>query len=95
MSIYAFFFKPEEFAEEMESGVVLNHTSDSEVHYREKDGFLLPYIRVNLRKAHDAVNRITVAPQNHVDLAKEGMQMYARQLGYSAEVCLSKINLRY
>ena len=50
---------------------------------------------MNLRKAHDAVNRITVAPQNHVDLAKEGMQMYARQLGYSAEVCLSKINLRY
>lgn len=95
MSIYAVFFKQEEFAAEKEYRVVLKETSDSEVHYREKDGFLLPYIRVNLRKAHDAVNRITVAPQNHVDLAKEGMQMYARQLGYSAEVCLSKINLRY
>ena len=95
ISIYAVFFKQEEFSAEKEYRVVLKETDESEVRYREKDGFLLPYIRVNIRKAHDAVNRITVAPQNHIDLAREGMQLYARQLGYSAEVRLSKINLRY
>ena len=95
ISIYAVFFKQEEFSAEKEYRVVLKETDESEVRYREKDGFLLPYIRVNIRKAHDAVNRITVAPQNHIDLAREGMQLYARQLGYRAEVRLSKINLRY
>ncbi len=95
ISIYAVFFKQEEFSAEKEYRVVLKETSDSEVLFREKDGFLLPYIRIPLRKAHEAVNRITVAPQNHIDLAKEGMQLYAKQLGYSAEVCLSRINLRY
>lgn len=95
ISIYAVFFKQEEFASEKEYRVVLKETDESEVLYREKDGFLLPYIKIHLKKAHDAVNRITVAPQNHTDLAREGMQLYAKHLGYSAEVRLSRINLRY
>lgn len=95
VSIYAVFFKQEEFAAEKEYRVVLRETDESKVCFREKDGFLLPYIPIALKKAQSAVNKITVAPQNHVDLAKEGMQLYARNLGYNADVCLSRINLRY
>ena len=74
---------------------MFKENDEREIHYREKDGLLLPYIKIELKNACSAVNKITVAPQNHVDLAKEGMEMYARQLGYDAQVCLSKIKLRY
>lgn len=95
VSIYSVFFKQEEFAAEKEYRVVFKENDEREIRYREKNGFLLPYITIGLRNACSAVNKITVAPQNHVDLAKEGMEMYARQLGYDAQVCFSKIKLRY
>lgn len=95
VSIYSVFFKQEEFASEKEYRVVFKENDEKEIRYREKDGFLLPYITIGLRNACSDVNKITVAPQNHVDLAKEGMEMYARQMGYDAQVSLSKIKLRY
>ena len=67
------------------------------VKYREKDGCLLPYITVRLKNERKRVplRSITVAPKNHVDLAREGMRQYLRQLGYDVEVHLSNIKLRY
>lgn len=64
--------------------------------FRVKDGFLLPYL--SIRVADETilpVRKITVAPKNHVDLARKGMLLYTRSLGYDTEVVLSNLKLRY
>lgn len=95
--IYALFFKQEEFAAEKEYRMVFKARDEKEILYREKDGFLLPYIIVPLKDKIQNIplKSITVAPKNHVDLAKEGMRQYLKHLGYDVDVCLSKIKLRY
>ena len=95
LTIYALFFKQEEFAAEKEYRMVFKSHTKHEILYREKDGFLLPYITVRLEKKNIPLRSITVAPKNHVDLAKEGMKQYSKHLGYDVEVHLSKIKLRY
>lgn len=82
---------------EREYRIIFKGYSQKEVLFREKEGFLQPYIRVDLmgKKNRLPIQSITVAPKNHVDLAKEGMRQYLKHMGYDVEVRLSRIKLRY
>lgn len=96
LGVYALFFKQEEFQAEREYRCVFRPKSPEEVKFRVKDGFLLPYL--SIRVADETilpVRKITVAPKNHVDLARKGMLLYTRSLGYDTEVVLSNLKLRY
>ncbi len=95
VSVYALFFKQEEFAAEQEYRLVFKEKDPQEILFREKDGFLMPYITVGLGEGSRLIRQITVAPKNHVDLARAGMKMFAEHYGYEVEVCLSRIQLRY
>lgn len=95
MGIYSLFFKQEEFAAEQEYRIVFREKNPQKILFREKDGFLMPYITVNVKDKRRFIKKITVAPKNHVDLAKAGMEIFAAHCGYEVNVCLSKINLRY
>ena len=57
--------------------------------------FISPLITVGLGEGSRLIRQITVAPKNHVDLARAGMKMFAEHYGYEVEVCLSRIQLRY
>lgn len=96
LNIYAMFFKQEEFQAEKEYRVVFRNPDKRKIRFREKDGFLLPYIEVNIA-GEDLLpaKKITVAPKNHVDLARKGMQQYIELLGYHLPVELSNLKLRY
>lgn len=96
LNAYALFFKQEEFAPEKEYRIVFRNPYKENIRYREKEGFLLPYIVIDLsRQKHLPVSLITVAPKNHVDLAKKGMVQYLAQMGYDVPVRLSRLKLRY
>ncbi len=97
LSVYALFFKQEEFSAEKEYRLAFREQEETEVLFREKDGFLLPYIWVDVTggKKKFPIRSITVAPKNHVDLAREGMKLYVEKMGYDVDVQLSNIKLRY
>lgn len=96
LGVYALFFKQEEFQAEREYRCVFRPESPEEVHFRCKEGFLLPYMIISVSdKKVLPVRKITVAPKNHVDLARKGMLLYTRSLGYDTEVSLSHLKLRY
>ncbi|HCW23255.1 MAG TPA: hypothetical protein DGX96_06290, partial [Lachnospiraceae bacterium] len=59
--------------------------------------FLLPYLEISVtgRDGKIPVKAITVAPKNHVDLARKGMLQYTQAMGYDVPVELSKLKLRY
>ncbi len=93
--VYAMFFKHEGFAEEQEYRFVFKKRKDTIVHFRAKDGFMLPYIEIPLSEKYLPIEEIMVAPQNHIDLAKSGMEYMLHTKGYAANVSLSNIKLRY
>lgn len=93
--VYAMFFKNEGFAEEQEYRFIFKKQKDTTVYFRPKDGFMLPYIEIPLSDRMLPIEEIMVAPQNHIDLAKSGMEYMLRAKGYTAEVALSNIKLRY
>ncbi|MBP3470242.1 MAG: hypothetical protein J6K26_12100, partial [Lachnospiraceae bacterium] len=67
----------------------------TEVNFREKDGFMIPFIKIQLSEENLPVKEIMVAPQNHIDLAKKGMEYMMKSKGYRVPVHLSDIKLRY
>ena len=92
---YALFFKQPEYASEKEYRFVFREP-ESKVHFREQNGFLLPYIVLNCPVDERLpVRSVTVAPKNHTDLARRGMEYYLRSLGYEVPVKLSRLKLRY
>ncbi len=93
--VYAMFFKHEGFAEEQEYRFIFKKRKDTAVYFRPKDGFMLPYIEIPLSDRNLPIEEIMVAPQNHIDLAKNGMEYMLRTKGYTAKVALSNIKLRY
>lgn len=93
LNTYALFFKQEEFAAEKEYRIVFRNPHKQKILFREKEGFLLPYIEIQLDTL--PIDCVTVAPKNHVDLAKKGMTQYLESLGYDVDVNLSKLKLRY
>ncbi|MCI8710125.1 MAG: DUF2971 domain-containing protein [Dorea sp.] len=93
--VYAMFFKYGGFAEEQEYRFVFKKQKDTKVYFRAKDGFMLPYIEILLSEKNLPVEEIVIAPQNHIDLAKSGMEYMLHTKGYKAEVSLSSIKLRY
>lgn len=93
--VYAMFFKYGGFAEEQEYRFVFKKQKDTRVYFRAKDGFMLPYIEIPLSEKNLPVEEIVIAPQNHIDLAKSGMEYMLHTKGYRAEVSLSSIKLRY
>ncbi len=95
VQVYAMFLKNEAFAEEQEYRFIFKKQKNTEVCFREKDGFMLPYIEIPLSDKSLPIEEIMVAPQNHIDLAKSGMEYMLRTKGYKAEVSLSNIKLRY
>ncbi|MCH4038639.1 MAG: DUF2971 domain-containing protein [Lachnospiraceae bacterium] len=96
LNIYAMFFKQAEFAPENEYRVAFRNPDRRRICFREKDGFLLPYIEIDLSGSGCLpVMRVTVAPKNHVDLAKKGMVQYLAHMNIKAEVALSELKLRY
>ena len=92
---YAMFFKNTAFKEEQEYRFVFKKRKETQVLYREKDGFLIPYIQIQLSEKRLPVKEIMVAPQNHIDLAQKGMEYMMAEKGYSVTVELSNIKLRY
>ena len=97
LNIYAMFFKQEEFAAENEYRIVFRNPDRSRIQFREKEGFLLPYIDIDLAQKGELmpISSVTVAPKNHVDLARKGMVQYLEHLGYAVPVELSRLKLRY
>lgn len=93
--VYAMFFKHEGFAQEQEYRFVFKKQKDTVVYFRPKDGFMLPYIEIPLSDRNLPIEEIMVAPQNHIDLAKSGMEYMLHAKGYEADVSLSNIKLRY
>ena len=59
--------------------------------------FTIRYIAIDLSggKKKLPIRSITVAPKNHIDLAREGMKEYLYSHGYEVDVELSRIKLRY
>ena len=94
-AVYAMFFKHSAFKEEQEYRFIFKRKKETEVLYREKDGFIIPYIEIQLSDSLLPVQEIMVAPKNHVDLAKKGMKYMLKEKGYEVEVYLSEIHLRY
>ena len=95
VEVYSMFFKHEGFAEEQEYRFVFKKQKNTAVHFRAKDGFLLPYIEIPLSEGLLPIEEIMIAPQNHIDLAKSGIEYMLYTKGYHAEVSLSNIKLRY
>lgn len=97
VGVYALFFKQEEFAAEKEYRFVFKHKNNTQVQFREKDGFMMPYIMIALgdQDKQLPIQSMTVAPKNHIDLAREGMELYLQHHGYDVKVKLSRIKLRY
>lgn len=95
IEVYAMFFKHEGFAEEQEYRFIFKRQKDTMVQFRAKDGFMLPYIEIPLTEKNLPIEEIMVAPQNHIDLAKSGMEYMLHTKGYKANVSLSNIKLRY
>lgn len=93
--VYAMFFKNEGFSEEQEYRFIFKKQKDTVVYFRAKDGFMLPYIEIPLSERNLPIEEIMVAPQNHIDLAKSGMEYMLYTKGYQANVSLSNIKLRY
>lgn len=93
--VYAMFFKHEGFREEQEYRFIFKKQKDTAVYFRAKDGFMLPYIEISLSEKNLPIEEIVVAPQNHIDLAKSGMEYMLYAKGYTADVSLSNIKLRY
>ena len=91
--IYAMFFKNSAFREEQEYRFIFKKKGTGL--YREKDGFLIPYVQIQLTDKLLPIKEIVVAPKNHIDLAKKGMEYMIAEKGYDAQVSLSNINLRY
>lgn len=95
IALYAMFFKQTAFASEKEYRFVFRNPPN-QVRFREQSGFLLPYILIDC-SANDKlpVKSVTVAPKNHIDLARRGMEYYLSSLGYDVPVKLSQLKLRY
>ena len=95
LALYSLFFKQPEYASEKEYRCVFRDPEKT-VHFREQNGFLLPYIVLNCPVDERLpVRSVTVAPKNHSDLARRGMEYYLRSLGYEVPVKLSSLKLRY
>ena len=62
LSTYALFFKQEEFAPEREYRLVFRDPDKDRILFREKDGFLLPYIEIGTGDCMP-ITSVTVAPQ--------------------------------
>lgn len=101
LNIYAIFYKQPEFAPEKEYRLGFLNPDRRRIRYRSQEGFLLPYIEIRVipadgrEKALLPLKSITVAPKNHVDLARKGMIQYTESLGYQIPVTLSALKLRY
>lgn len=95
IEVYAMFFKHEGFSEEQEYRFIFRKQKDTKVQFRAKDGFMLPYIEIPLSEETLPIEEIMVAPQNHIDLAKSGVEYMLQAKGYHANVSLSNIKLRY
>ena len=95
--IYAMFFKQEGFTEEREYRFVFKKSEGMNVLFREKEGFLIPYIKITMLESDNKlpIRGITVAPKNDSDLARKGMEYYLHMHGYQVPVELSRIKLRY
>ena len=59
--------------------------------------FTIRYIAIDLSGGRKKlpIRSITVAPKNHIDLAREGMKEYLRSHGYQVDVELSRIKRGY
>ena len=94
-AVYAMFFKNIAFNEEQEYRFIFKKRKETQVLYREKDGFMIPYIKIQLSNELLPVQEIVIAPKNHIDLAKKGMEYMMLEKGYNINVSLSNISLRY
>ena len=92
-AVYAMFFKHSAFKEEEEYRFIFK--KKAEVLYREKDGFLIPYIEIPLSNRLLPIKEVVIAPKNHMDLAKKGVEYMMKEKGYEIDVNLSDIRLRY
>lgn len=94
-AVYAMFFKDEAFMQEREYRFVFGKNEETKINFRVRDGYIIPYISIPLSDMRLPVTEIVVAPKNHIDLAKKGMDYMMKALDYNVPVELSDIKLRY
>lgn len=100
--LYAMFFKKECYYGEKEYRVVISPNkvrseSKDKINYREKEGVLLPYIKVKYKDEEDQspITSVLVGPKNNSDLAVKGMKYFLLDNNIDVEVAKSDIPLRY
>ena len=82
IALYALFFKQTAFASEKEYRFVFRDPPN-QIKFREQNGFLLPYIVIDCSAEEELpVKSVTVAPKNHIDLARRGVKLSQLKLRY-------------
>lgn len=109
LSVYAPFFKRNCFKDEYEYRYIFlpefydkaekNHPMYCDgVLFREKDGVIIPYIKINLKydKKKIPIKSIMVGSKNNSDLAMKGTRYYLDKNNYTeTDIIKSEISLRY
>ena len=73
-------------------------SQSSILNFRESNGLIIPYVKVNSLFRNDKlpIISITIGPRNNVDKAKAGLRSFLDSKGYSnVKILKSKIPLRY
>ena len=98
---YSMFFKDSKFEQEEEYRFIFrvfhNHKKVSinkEMNFRVKEGSLCPFIKVPF-KGLNSLESITIGPNNHIDIAKKGLENYCRNKEINPKILKSNIPLRY
>jgi hypothetical protein len=99
--IIALLTKKKYFESEKEFRFICNvdlNSQSSLLNFREFDGLIIPYIKVNSLFRNDKLPMIsiTIGPRNNVDKAKAGLRFFLDSKGYAnVNILTSKIPLKY
>lgn len=105
LKYYALFFKDECFKNENEYRIVFvddgtKKTSSDELYFREKNGSIIPYIKMSLSNKENVlpIKSILVGSKNNSDISIDGVKYFLKKYNYNLSeitVSKSKITLRY
>lgn len=106
MSFYSAFFKDSGFSDEREYRIAITSnkyfscSEDGKGGFRAVSGCLVPYLKVPINSINavniNPIKEITVGPKNNLDIAKNGLELFLNEYGFSdVEIKKSLIPLRY
>lgn len=74
------FIKRRGFSAEQEYRIILkildNYWGRNYVHFRVKDGMIIPYVRVNIHNISDIIKKIIIHPKVNYENARSGLSMF-------------------